>query len=128
MIQSTLPLKDCPKTSFGTFEINELVHFLLACPYCNSDSIIKRALRDNRQYDIQRYLREDCDNRFSFNIGFEKMRTITWAKRYQVNWNSVRPQTDIANMTATEKYGVKIEGENKCIRIIRKGSPERQNE
>jgi transposase-like protein len=46
----------------------------LACRYCNSEHIVKKAIRRNKQYDIQRYLCKDCGKRFSFNIGFEKMR------------------------------------------------------
>ena len=46
----------------------------LACRYCNSEHIVKKAIRRNKQYDIQRYLCKDCGKRFSFNMGFEKMR------------------------------------------------------
>jgi transposase-like protein len=46
----------------------------LACRYCNSENIVKKALRHNKQYNIQRYMCKDCGKRFSFNIGFEKMR------------------------------------------------------
>lgn len=46
----------------------------LACRYCNSEHIVKKAIRRNKQYNIQRYLCKDCGKRFSFNIGFEKMR------------------------------------------------------
>ncbi|MGA7367864.1 MAG: DDE-type integrase/transposase/recombinase [Nitrososphaeraceae archaeon] len=46
----------------------------LVCRYCNSEHIVKKAIRRNKQYDIQRYLCKDCGKRFSFNIGFEKMR------------------------------------------------------
>jgi hypothetical protein len=46
----------------------------LVCRYCNSERIVKKAIRRNKQYDIQRYLCKDRGKRFSFNIGFEKMR------------------------------------------------------
>jgi transposase-like protein len=46
----------------------------LACRYCNSERIVKKAIRRNKRYNIQRYLCKDCGKRFSFNIGFEKMR------------------------------------------------------
>jgi transposase-like protein len=46
----------------------------LACRNCNSERIVKKAIRRNKQYSIQRYLCKDCGKRFSFNIGFEKMR------------------------------------------------------
>jgi len=46
----------------------------LACRYCSSEHIVKKAIRHNKLYSIQRYLCKDCGKRFSFNIGFEKMR------------------------------------------------------
>ena len=49
----------------------------LACRYCNSEHIVKKAIRRNKQYSVQRYLCKDCGKRFSFNIGFEKMRAPT---------------------------------------------------
>jgi putative transposase len=47
----------------------------LSCHYCNSENIVKKAIRYNKYNDMQRYLCKDCGKRFSFNIGFEKMRT-----------------------------------------------------
>ena len=49
----------------------------IARRYCNSEHIVKKAIRHNNQYDIQRYLCKVCGKRFSFNIGFEKMRAPT---------------------------------------------------
>ena len=46
----------------------------LACRSCNSERIVKKAIRRNKLYDIPRYLCKDCGKRFSFNMGFEKMR------------------------------------------------------
>lgn len=46
----------------------------LACKFCNSNRIVKKTLRQNKYGDIQRYLCRKCGKRFSFNIGFEKMR------------------------------------------------------
>jgi putative transposase len=45
----------------------------LSCRYCNSENIVKKAIRHNKDGDIQRYLCKECGKRFSFNIGFEKM-------------------------------------------------------
>ncbi len=45
----------------------------VSCRYCNSDNIVKKALRRNIQTTIQRYLCKECGKRFSFNIGFERM-------------------------------------------------------
>jgi putative transposase len=46
----------------------------LSCRYRNSSNIMRKAIRRNRYCNIQRYLCKDCGRRFSFNIGFEKMR------------------------------------------------------
>jgi transposase-like protein len=45
-----------------------------ACRFCASQNIVKDALRHNKYGDIQRFKCEDCGKRFSFNIGFEKMK------------------------------------------------------
>ncbi len=45
----------------------------IPCRYCNSDKIVKKAVRCNKQNNIQRYLCKDCGKRFSFNIGFDRM-------------------------------------------------------
>lgn len=46
----------------------------LACVACGSESIVKDALRRNRYGSIQRYLCKACGKRFSYNLGFEKMK------------------------------------------------------
>jgi len=43
------------------------------CPQCLSSKIVKHGIRHNKNYDLQRYSCRDCKNRFSFNLGFEKM-------------------------------------------------------
>ncbi len=45
----------------------------ISCRYCNSDNIVKKAIRHNKQNNIQRYLCKECGKRFSFNIGFDRM-------------------------------------------------------
>src|SRR5487761_112789 len=45
-----------------------------ACLYCGSESIIQRGIRHNQSGDLQRYLCKSCGKRFSFNLGFEKMK------------------------------------------------------
>ena len=66
----------------------------LVCRYCNSEHIVKKAIRRNKQYDIQRYLCKDCGKRFSFNIGFEKMQAtpdaITSAMQFYFSGESFR--------------------------------------
>jgi putative transposase len=46
----------------------------LSCIQCNSDRIVKDAIRHNKHGDLQRYLCKECGKRFSINLGFEGMR------------------------------------------------------
>lgn len=66
----------------------------LACRFCNSDRIIKFAVRHNKYGDVQRYKCNDCGKRFSFNIGFEKMgaspQIITTAMQLYFGGESLR--------------------------------------
>lgn len=49
------------------------------CPHCQSERIVKHGIRHNKTHDLQRYTCRDCNNRFSFNLGFEKMRATPQA-------------------------------------------------
>jgi transposase-like protein len=64
------------------------------CVFCGSLSIVKDALRHNKYGDIQRYRCEDCGKRFSYNIGFEKMKAspqvITSAMQLYFTGESLR--------------------------------------
>jgi transposase-like protein len=66
----------------------------LTCRFCNSDRIIKFAVRHNKYGDVQRYKCNECGKRFSFNIGFEKMRAtpqiITTAMQLYFSGESLR--------------------------------------
>lgn len=66
----------------------------LACIACNSDKIIKFAIRHNKGGDLQRYKCNACGKRFSFNIGFEKMHAspqiITTAMQLYFTGESLR--------------------------------------
>jgi len=44
------------------------------CQFCQSNRIIKKSIRHNRNVDLRRYLCKTCGKRFSYNIGFEGMR------------------------------------------------------
>jgi len=46
----------------------------LICPACSGDAVVKDALRHNKYGSIQRYLCKGCGKRFSFNLGFDKMK------------------------------------------------------
>lgn len=64
------------------------------CPLCQSIRIVKHGIRHNKNYDLQRYSCLDCQKRFSFNLGFEKMRaspkTITSAMQLYFTGESLR--------------------------------------
>lgn len=66
----------------------------LACRFCGSDNIVKKAKRQNKYGAIQRYLCKVCGKRFSYNIGFEKMRAspqiITTAMQRYFTGESLR--------------------------------------
>ncbi len=66
----------------------------LACLRCGSDRIVKNALRHNKYGDIQRYACKECGKRFSFNMGFEKMKAnpqvITSAMQLYFTGESLR--------------------------------------
>jgi transposase-like protein len=66
----------------------------LACLRCGSDRIVKNALRHNKYGDIQRYACKECGKRFSFNVGFEKMKAnpqvITSAMQLYFTGESLR--------------------------------------
>lgn len=47
---------------------------LQSCRFCGSEKIVKRGVRKNKYGDLQRYMCKDCGKKFSFNIGFEKMK------------------------------------------------------
>lgn len=64
------------------------------CPQCLSPKIVKHGIRHNKNYDLQRYSCKDCNNRFSFNLGFEKMsvnpKIITSAMQLYFTGESLR--------------------------------------
>ena len=64
------------------------------CVFCNSENIVKDAIRHNKKYDIQRYLCKQCGKRFSVNIGFEGMKAspqvITSAMQLYFTGESLR--------------------------------------
>jgi transposase-like protein len=66
----------------------------LACVVCGSDAIVKDSLRHNKYGDIQRYLCKSCGKRFSFNLGFERMKArpevITSAMQLYFTGESLR--------------------------------------
>ncbi len=51
----------------------------LLCRFCGSEKIVKDAVRRNKYGELQRYLCHVCRKRFSFNLGFEKMKAAPQA-------------------------------------------------
>lgn len=60
----------------GQVEFHVVIQSLdaLSCIRCNSERIVKDAIRHNKHGDLQRYLCKDCHKRFSINLGFGSMR------------------------------------------------------
>jgi len=69
----------------------------LMCQHCDSNKVVKNALRHNKYGNIQRYLCKSCNKRFSVNLGFEKMKanpqTITNAMQLYFTGESLRNVT-----------------------------------
>lgn len=55
------------------------------CKFCESDNIIKKGLRKNKNYSIQTFQCKDCKRKFSINMGFEKMRATPQAITASMN-------------------------------------------
>lgn len=77
------------------------------CKFCESDNIIKKGLRKNKNYSIQTFQCKDCKRKFSINIGFEKMRatpqSITASMNLYFNGESLRHVADSMKL-----FGVKV--------------------
>ncbi len=67
---------------------------ITGCIFCNSFNIVKDGIRHNKHADIQKYHCIDCDQYFSFNIGFEKMKhnpqAVTTAMQLYFSGESLR--------------------------------------
>lgn len=82
------------------------------CVYCNSENIVKNAVRHNKAGDIQRYLCKACGKRFSVNIGFEKMRAtpqiITSAMQLYFTGESFRNVMKFLNLQGLQLSHVTV--------------------
>jgi len=82
------------------------------CQFCNSDKIVKNALRHNKYGDLQRYLCKTCGKRFSINLGFEKMKanpqTITGAMQLYFAGESFRNVQKFLQLQGVEVSHVTI--------------------
>jgi len=77
------------------------------CKFCESNNIIKKGLRKNKNYSIQTFQCKDCNKKFSINIGFEKMRAtpeaVTASLNLYFNGESLRHVADSMKL-----FGVKV--------------------
>jgi transposase-like protein len=64
------------------------------CPYCASQKLVRHGLRHNKYGDLQRFSCRDCGKRFSFNLGFDRMKAspqvITSAMQLYFTGESLR--------------------------------------
>jgi transposase-like protein len=64
------------------------------CLFCGSSNTVKEGLRHNKHGDIQKFYCNDCNQYFSFNIGFEKMKhnpqAVTTAMQLYFSGESLR--------------------------------------
>jgi putative transposase len=64
------------------------------CIFCHSKNIKKFGIRHNKDFDVQKYQCKDCNQYFSFNIGFEKMKhnpqAVTTAMQLYFSGESLR--------------------------------------
>jgi transposase-like protein len=65
-----------------------------SCPNCKSNNLKKDGIRHNKNYDIQRFKCNECNKKFSINLGFEKMKAspqiITSAMQLYFTGESLR--------------------------------------
>jgi len=68
-VEFSLALRETvePKTTIQGLDLQ-------SCRFCGSTNIVKRGVRHNKYGDLQRYVCKDCGKKFSFNVGFEKMK------------------------------------------------------
>jgi transposase-like protein len=72
----------------------EPIQNLTECIYCGSSNIVKDGVRKNKHATIQKFYCRDCNQYFSFNIGFERMKhnpqAITSAMQLYFSGESLR--------------------------------------
>lgn len=65
-----------------------------SCIYCKSTNIVKDGIRHNKHGDIQKFYCRNCQQYFSFNVGFERMKhnpqAITTAMQLYFSGESLR--------------------------------------
>jgi len=97
----------------------------LTCVVCGSNVIVKDSLRHNRYGDIQRYLCKSCGKRFSFNLGFERMKArpevITSAMQLYFTGESLRNVQKFLRLQGVNVSHVAVyKWINKYVRLMEK--------
>jgi putative transposase len=79
---------------------------LAECIYCHSTKIVKSGLRKNKSGNIQVFLCKCCHRKFSYNIGFEKMKhnpkAITTAMQLYFSGESLRNTANSLKLLGVE--------------------------
>ena len=93
------------------------------CKFCESEKIIKKGLRKNKNHEIQIYLCKDCDRKFSINLGFEGMHAtpqiITSAMQLYFTGESLRGVQKFIKLQGINFSHVAIyEWVNKYIKLM----------
>ena len=68
-VEFSLQIRETVKQQVTINEINNE-----SCPKCSSNNLKKDGIRHNKNYDIQRFKCNNCNKKFSINLGFEKMK------------------------------------------------------
>ena len=68
-VEFSLQIRESVKQQVTINEINNE-----SCPSCKSNNLKKDGIRHNKNYDIQRFKCNNCNKKFSINLGFEKMK------------------------------------------------------
>ena len=68
-VEISLKIRETVKNQVTINEINNQ-----SCHNCESNNLKKDGIRHNKNYDIQRFKCNNCDKKFSINLGFEKMK------------------------------------------------------
>jgi putative transposase len=80
---------------------------LTGCIFCGSPNIVKYGVRSNKFGKLQRFGCKDCGHKFTYNIGFERMKhdpkAITMAMQLYFSGESLRN-----TMRSLELLGIKV--------------------
>lgn len=106
-VEISLKLRKEVKKQITISEIN-----VNCCKFCNSENIIQRGIRKNKNQEIQRYSCKDCNKKFSINLGFEGMhaspQVITSAMQLYFTGESYRNIEKFLNQQGTKFSHVAI--------------------